>query len=61
MKQKNMAHKEEKNQSAETNTELTQMLKLTEVLAVIISVFYIRKTKQKHGRYKERPKLNFLQ
>lgn len=51
--QENMTHKEEKNQSAETNRELTHMLELADkgTKAVIIPVFCVQKTKQKHGRY----------
>lgn len=45
MKQENMTHNEEKNQSTETNPDLTEMLKLGDknIKTVVIIVFLIHK------------------
>lgn len=45
MKQENMTHNEEENQSTETNPDLTEMLKLGDknIKTVVIIVFLIHK------------------
>lgn len=57
-KWENMNHNQEKNQSIETDPELTQMLESAEKSIKNHDYNYIQHVQKGHGRYK-RPKLHF--